>query len=79
MPGWKKDGMTGRGADDILCPFFRAQSEKAILCEGHIPDTRVEIKFNTKSEKNKQQEIFCEGCFKKCEHYITVSHFKWNE
>ena len=79
MPGWKKDGLTGRGSDDIICPFFQAHSEKAILCEGHIPDTKTEIKFKTKGEKNKQQEVYCEGIYKKCEHYIAVMHFRWPE
>lgn len=79
MPGWKKDGLSSRGSDYILCPFFRAHSEKEILCEGHVPESTNVIRFKSVGEKNKQQTIFCEGCYQRCEHYRAVEHFKWTE
>ena len=79
MPGWKKGDLSGKAAQFILCPLFCAHSERKILCEGHIPNTRTEQQFKTKGEKTQQQTIFCEGCYKKCEHYISVMHFRWNE
>jgi len=77
MPGWKKDGLSGRAADYILCPFFRAHNEKEILCEGHVPGSKTIIRFNTVAEKKKQQTIFCEGCYERCEHFQAVKHFTW--
>ena len=79
MPGWKKDGLSGKSADYILCPFFHAHGDRTILCEGNIPDTRSEVKFKNKVEKNQHQTIFCEGCYNKCEHYLSVIHFQWKE
>lgn len=82
MPGWKndvKDGLSGKRADYILCPLFHAHSEKSILCEGEVPETRTEIKFKGVSQKCQQQKIFCEGCYQKCEHYIAVKHFRWED
>ena len=80
MPGWKKTGLSGRRTDYILCPFFRAHSEKEILCESHVPDSKnIILRFDSEKKKRQQQEIFCEGCYKRCEHYISVQHFRWTE
>ena len=78
MPGWKKGGLSGRGADHILCPCFRAHSDREILCESHVPDSKtILIKFDSEHKKKQQQHIFCEGCYTRCEHYRSVQHFKW--
>ena len=81
MPGWKKEkgALSGRSAQYIRCPYFIAHSERAILCNGVIPGTRTEHKFKYAAEKTKQQNIFCEGCYEKCEHHIAVKHFNWEE
>lgn len=81
MPGWKKTkgDLSGRSAQFILCPYFKAHSEKAILCEGIIPDTRSEQRFERAADKKTQQEVFCEGCYEKCEHYLAVKHFRWED
>lgn len=79
MPGWKKDGLNGRGSDDIKCPYWHAHNNREILCESHIPDSRIVFKFDSDKKKKIQQRIFCEGCYERCEHYITVTHFKWPE
>jgi hypothetical protein len=78
MPGWKKGGLSGRGADHILCPCFRAHSDREILCESHVPDSKtILMKFDSEHKKKQQQHIFCEGCYTRCEHYRSVQHFKW--
>ena len=80
MAGWKKDGLSGRGATYILCPYFKAHSEREILCESHMPDCKsVLFRFDSAEKKKNQQHIFCEGCYKKCEHYRSVKHFKWED
>lgn len=71
--------MSGRGADHIKCPFFRAHSGREILCESHVPDSRVTIRFDSEKAKNIQQHIYCEGNYKRCEHYIAVRHFRWED
>ena len=81
MPGWKKEkgALSGRAAQFIRCPYFLAHSERAILCEGVIPDTRAEHKFQSKAEKATQQQLYCEGNYEKCEHYLSVLHFNWKD
>lgn len=80
MAGWKKNGLSGRGADHILCPFFRAHSAREILCESHIPGSKsVLIRFDSEHKKIKQQRIFCECEYRKCEHYLSVKHFMWED
>jgi len=79
MPGWKKAGPSSRQSDYILCPFFRAHSDREILCEGHVPDSKTVIRFDSAGKKKQQQTIFCEGCYERCEHYQSVSHFRWED
>ena len=80
MAGWKKGGLSGRGADHILCPYFKAHSEREILCESHVPDSKsILMKFDSEHKKKNQQRIFCEGEYKRCEHYLSVKHFRWDE
>ena len=80
MPGWKKNGLSGRGSKYILCPFFIAHSDREILCEPHVPDSKnVVMKFESENKKRQQQRIFCEGCYERCEHYISVKHFRWED
>ena len=77
MPGWKKDKLSGRGSDDIRCPYFHAHSGREIKCESHVPDSRIVIRFDSEKTKSQQQHIYCEGNYKRCEHYIAVTHFRW--
>lgn len=80
MAGWKKGGLNSRGADHILCPYFKAHSEREILCESHVPDSKsVVLKFDSEHKKKTQQRIFCEGEYKRCEHYLSVKHFRWED
>lgn len=68
------------GSGGILCPFYIAQGSTDIICEGTVPETTCTQRFKYKTDKQRQQESFCEGCFKRCEHYIAVMHFKyWDE
>ena len=55
MAGWKKGGLSGRGADHILCPYFKAHSEREILCESHVPDSKsILMKFDSEHKKKTQ-------------------------
>lgn len=63
-----------------LCPLFRAASQNWIRCESHVPDSEtVEIRFRHESRCSKQKRIFCEGCYERCEHYLSWRHMKWEE
>ena len=69
-----------RKADFILCPLFVAHGDREILCESHIPDAKCTcIRFKNSSEKEVQQHTFCEACYERCEQYLAVKHFKWEE
>jgi hypothetical protein len=76
----KGHGPSTRRAAYVLCPLYVADGERDILCESHIPDARVTVnRFNSKKDKDTQKRCFCEGCWKRCEHYLSWKHWKWEE
>ena len=62
----------------VLCPLFRAFDNSWIRCESHIPDSEtVEIRYSNTHRCEMQRKTFCEGCYKRCEHYRSWLHMKW--
>lgn len=46
-------------AADCICPFYIAESGKAINCEGLIRGTVIKNAFDTEEQKNRYQERVC--------------------
>lgn len=68
------------GADDILCPFFRAHNREKIRCQDILPETQhVTIQFRDKSEKEYHQRTFCEAEYKKCWIYWLAMRAQWDD
>ena len=66
----------------VLCPLFRAfgssNGQSWIRCESHVPDSNtVEIRYRNMERFKEQREIFCKGCYQRCEHYQAWLHMKW--
>lgn len=58
---------------DVGCPFYhRDDCHRAIVCEGIVPDTEARMKFGSTQERKRRMEIFCCGCYEKCEQYIAL-------
>ncbi len=74
------------GADYVLCPYYIAESAKhqgnggrEIICRGLIPDARDCVRFRTPAQKEFHKHTFCEGCYRRCERYISITHWLWDE
>ena len=62
----------------VLCPLFKSFTTNTIRCESHVPDSEVvEIRYSSTHRCEDQRKIFCEGCWKRCEHYRAWEHMKW--
>ena len=59
---------------DIRCPFYRHDSAryKTITCEGVFDRSRVEHSFRRARDRELQLEIYCAGCYQRCEIYRAV-------
>ncbi len=66
-----------RGTGGVLCPYFIGHGESEICCEGHIPETRIRIKFRSGKDKTFHTTTYCECQYRRCEHYLSVEHFRW--
>ena len=45
-----------------LCPYYRKHSEVGIYCEGPVTNTRLQMTFSTRAQREKYQEKTC-ACF----------------
>lgn len=67
------------GTGNIGCPFFVAHSGTEIVCEGVIDGTRTLTRFPCSEDKTFHQTTYCEKCWKKCEIFCSISHFRWTD
>ena len=66
--------------ENVLCPLFVAFTENELRCESHVPDAAASIlRYATKDACKKQRTMYCEGEWKRCEHYLAWKHFKWED
>lgn len=80
MSEGKRDEEGYRASISMRCPLFRACSSNWIRCESHVPDSEiVEIRYKHESRCIRQKQIFCEGCYERCEHYRSWLHMKWQD
>lgn len=47
-----------RDAKEIICPFYKDETNDSIRCEGYISDTCLNT-FNDISRKTKHRESYC--------------------
>ena len=64
---------------NISCPFFIAHGKKEIMCEGLIDGCRNVSSFDDPEAKTFHQKNYCEGCYRRCEIYCSIQHWKWPE
>ena len=64
----------------MLCPLYVANSDREIQCRSHLPDSSSTIhKYQNENLCKRQRNIFCEGCWQRCEHYLSWLHFRWED
>lgn len=62
----------------ILCPLYVAHTDNEIRCQPTVPDSVATIhRYKTRESCASQRKLYCEGCWKRCEHYLTWVHFRW--
>ena len=75
-----RPGEGNREGEYVLCPIFVAYSDHEIRCQPHVPDAAATIlRYSDKQSCYSQRKMFCEGCWKRCEHYMAWEHFRWED
>ena len=67
------------GTGDIRCPFFVAHSEQEIVCEGMIEGCRSCLRFRETAGKKFHQDTYCEKEYKRCEMFLSIQHWRWDD
>lgn len=66
--------------EKVLCPCFKGLGRAEILCESHVPESsQVALIYRNKEACRKQVKLYCECNWKRCEHYLSVKHMKWED
>ena len=75
-----RDEIGSRALVGMRCPLFRESSSNWIRCESHVPDSEtIKIMYKHENRCTAQKQIFCEGCYERCEHYRSWLHMNWQE
>ena len=75
-----RKNMPNINGENIVCPCFRACGEKELWCESHVPESSgVVIRYRNGSALKKQIEIYCKDNYRRCEHFLSVRHMKWED
>ena len=59
--------MTDYRSVNVVCPFYRRETELSITCEGITDYCLVSVQFFTKKKKDQHQHIFCNKNYHCCE------------
>lgn len=66
----------------IRCPYFRHEDKNrhVIKCEGLGDAVSMSWNFTGEDERQRirQMEVFCQGCFEKCEMYRMIEQSKYD-
>lgn len=69
-----------REGEAVLCPLFKSFTQNSIRCESHVPDSNaVEIQYKSTNKCETQRTLYCEGNWKRCEHYLSWLHMRWED
>lgn len=60
-------------SEAVQCPFYVQSSERTILCEGVLPGTRDNIRFEKQKDRTTQLKKYCCGCYQMCERFNPIS------
>ena len=60
-----------RDAKEVICPFYKDETERAIRCEGYISDTCTNT-FKGNGEKKEYKHKYCNRNYEDCEHSKKV-------
>lgn len=71
---------TNYNAVNAQCPFYRHErsSMNQICCESIIPDAKQLFRFPRRDDYLQQLELYCDGDYRKCEHYLALTGY-WKD
>lgn len=73
-------GYGNTNGENIVCPLFKSNTENEIRCESHVPECQVTVlKYRDRRKCEKQRRIYCQENWKRCEHYLSWLHMKWED
>lgn len=76
--GRKGDG--NREGEYVICPLFVAFTDNELKCHPHVPEaTTTILRYSNKTACWNQRKLYCEGNWKRCEHYIAWKHLMWED
>ena len=76
--GRKGDG--NREGEFVLCPLFVSYSDHELRCHPHVPEaTATILRYSDRQACWSQRKMYCEGNWKRCEHYIAWKHLMWED
>lgn len=66
---------------DVQCPFFKFDEEKKkrIVCEGFVDKSSLALIYCRKRDYETQLRVFCCDHYKKCEVYLSLMRYKYEE
>ena len=69
-----------REGENVLCPLFIAFTENELRCESHVPEANAAImRYGDREACRRQRRLYCEGDWKRCEHFLAWKHFRWED
>lgn len=69
-----------RDGENVLCPLFVSFTDNELRCHPHVPEAAATIiRYADKKACWQQRKMYCEGCWKRCEHYLAWQHFRWED
>lgn len=75
-----RQGAGNRDGENVLCPLFIAFSDNEIRCQPLVPESSAtRHSYGDRNACRMQRKLYCEGCWKRCEHYISWIHFRWED
>lgn len=67
----------------LRCPFYVEHDgdprKRRIRCESPVPGSTMVLRFDTCRDYNTQMDVFCCGCWEKCEVSRMVTEAKYGD
>lgn len=75
-----RPGTGNRAGENILCPLFVSFTDNELRCQSHVPDANACIlRYSDQEACRNQRKMYCEGNWKRCEHYLSWEHWRWED
>lgn len=63
---------------DVLCPFYKGDENRKIICEGIVDRSTISLSFGSKTDFDIQVNSFCCARYRYCEVYRMLMASKYD-